>query len=123
MKYLERLHQSKKLKKGKMTAAAPRPFQRKPDKKIDGGMTGPIDMFASHSEVSDVEGSEAANNSYDVQYQLVEKRLTNELFKCRVCNANKDDSDKVPCLIDKQGMHRSLNNEMIRTWIYGIVSL
>jgi len=84
--------------------------------------------LATNFYESDGDGSDSAMNTgkdpaYGDSEQEMEQKLLDELHKCTVCNANKDPADRIPCLINKAGVHKRPNHQMITAWVCALVSL
>ena len=73
------------------------------------------DFFSSDGKVIEKDGAIDSAVGYSNQYKQLEAQLHGELRGCNRCG------DKF-CKLDKAGLHRILNVEMIRAWVEALVS-
>ena len=73
------------------------------------------DFFSTDGNV--IKKDEAIDSAvgYNSQYKTFKDQLRTELQECKHC------TDKY-CKIDKQGLHRTVNAEMICAWVEALVS-
>ncbi|GJJ11851.1 hypothetical protein Clacol_006089 [Clathrus columnatus] len=94
------------------------------------GKSGCIAKTATHAQVVDFYasndnygsgGSDDDNGEYDIEISSKRNALITELENCNQCNANKDPESHIPCLVNKNGIHKKVSHEMIMAWVLAIM--
>ncbi|GJJ10879.1 hypothetical protein Clacol_005107 [Clathrus columnatus] len=77
-------------------------------------------FYGSHRD-TDSAGSDLDNGD-DTGASDKQDALLAVLENCNQCNANKAPEDRIPCQINKNGLHKQISHKMIRAWVLALIN-
>ncbi|KIJ28110.1 hypothetical protein M422DRAFT_270687, partial [Sphaerobolus stellatus SS14] len=61
------------------------------------------------------------DSEFDASVAAKQAELISVLEDCNTCNANKNPQDHVPCHVNKNGLHKKINHDMVKVWVLSLV--
>ncbi|KIJ23582.1 hypothetical protein M422DRAFT_275807 [Sphaerobolus stellatus SS14] len=84
---------------------------------------------ASHAKVTDFYAASDAeddatvgydDSEFDTSVAAKQAELISVLENCNTCNVNKNPQDRVPCHVNKNGLHKKISHNMVKVWVLSL---